>query len=173
MRKIIVSMAAAGVLVAGAFVASTLASSEASAQTDEPPVVAAEAHRPAPGGILDEVLGDLVEDGTLTQGQADAVKDALVAKHDEFKEKFGDRMERRDRRHRAHHRISEWLEDGVISADELAELPEDSRIFADDHPLAEALEDGQITQAEWDEFVEQRMADREARREARRNADDG
>lgn len=171
MKKIIVSIAATGVLVAGAFVASTFASTEVLAQTDEVPVVTEEAHRPFPGSVLDGVLSDLVEDGALTQDQADAVKDALVAKRDEFKEKFGDRRDRWERRHCAHAQIREWLEDGVITEEELSELPDGARIFADDSPLSEALEDGEITQAEWDAFIEQRKAEREARRDARRSAD--
>lgn len=173
MRRIIVSFAAAGVLVAGAFVASTFVSTEVLAQTDEAPVVTEEALRPYPGSILDGVLGDLVEDGTLARGQADAVKEALAAKRDEFKEKFGDRRDRWDRRHCIHAQTNQWLEDGVISAEELSELPDDARIFSDDSLLSEALEDGEITQAEWDAFIEQRMADREARRDARRGANDG
>lgn len=163
MRKIIVSIAAAGVLVTGAFVASAITTTEASAQTDEAPVVTDSATRPDRGAILDGVLDDLVTDGTLNQGQADAVKDALVAKHEEIKEKFGDRMERRERRQEMHEKIEGWLEDGVISADELAELDVDLPRF-EDGPLAEALEDGQITQAEWDAASEERKANREARR---------
>jgi Spy/CpxP family protein refolding chaperone len=166
MKKIIASVAAAGVLVVGAFAASTITSSEAAAQTDEAPAVTDEVRRPHPGGILDDVLGGLVEDGTLTQDQADAVKDAMVAKREELKEKFGDRIERRVRRHRMRAQIQEWLEDGVITADELSELPEDLPILADDGPLADALEDGQITQEEWDAFIEQRKADHQARRDA-------
>jgi len=52
--------------------------------------------------------------------------------------------------------IREWLQDGVITADELSELPVDLRLFSNDGPLADALEDGEITQAEWDTFLEQR-----------------
>lgn len=163
MRKIIASMAAAGVLVAGAFVASTVTGTEASAQTEDAPVVTEQVRRPHGGAILDEALGELVEDGTLTQSQADAVKDALAEKRDELKEKFGERRDRREGHRRIRVQIQEWLEDGVITADELSELDGDLPIFAEDGPLAEALEDGEITQAEWDAFVEQRKAERNAR----------
>lgn len=165
MKKIIASIAAAGVLVIGAFAASTITSSVASAQTDEDPVVTEEAQRPNRGAVLDQVLGDLVEDGTLDQDQADAVKDALEAKGEEMKEKYGDRKDRRAHREEMREQVELWLEDGVISADELAELPFDLP-RSEDGPLADALSDGQITQAEWDDFVEQRKAGREARRGA-------
>jgi len=156
MKKIIASLAAASVLVAGAFVASTVASSEAEAQTEEAPVVADEMRRPSPGRVLAGVLGDLVDDGTLTQDQSDAVTAALATKRDELKEKLGDRKDRFEKRHRVRAQIREWLEDGVISADELSELPVDLPFFSDDGPLADALEDGEITQAEWDAFIKQR-----------------
>jgi hypothetical protein len=165
MKKIILSVAAAGILVVGAFAASTITTSEASAQTDDPPVVTDEVRRPHPGAILDEVLGDLVEDETLDQDQADAVKDALETKRDELKEEYGDRKDRRGHREAMQEQTQLWLEDGVISAEELAELPFDLP-RSEDGPLAEALNDGQITQAEWDAFIEERKADHEARRGA-------
>jgi Spy/CpxP family protein refolding chaperone len=165
MKKVIASIAAAGVLVVGAFAASTITTSEVSAQTDDTAAVTDEVRRPHPGVILDQVLGDLVEDGTLNQDQADAVKDGLEAKRDDMKEKYGDREDRRERRGEMREQIQSWLEDGVITAEELAELPFDLP-RSEDGPLAEALEDGQITQAEWDAFVEQRKADHEARRGA-------
>jgi hypothetical protein len=97
-----------------------------------------------------------VEDGTLDRAQADAVVSALEAKREELAE------ERGDRRLRASHRrgfVRGLLLDGVITADEIAELPDDNPLKDPDGPLADALADGQITQDEWDAFVEQRMAD--------------
>ncbi len=155
MKRVIASIAAAGVLVVGAFAATAITGTEASAQTAETQVETQQNHRPIPGGILESVLGELVDDGTLTQAQADSVKAAMVAQHDELKER---REERRENRQLRRAQIEEWLSDGVISADELAQLPDDARLFAEDGPLAEALEDGQITQAEWDAFLEQRKA---------------
>lgn len=165
MKKIIASIAAAGVLVVGAFAASTITSTAASAQTDEPPIETEEASRPHPGAVLDDVLADLVQDKTLDQEQADAVKDGVEAKREELKEKYGDRRDRRAQRGEMRGQIQRWLEDGVISAEELAELPFDLP-RSEDGPLQEALKDGQITQAEWDAFIEERKADHEARRDA-------
>jgi len=164
MKKIIASLAATGILVAGAFAASTITSSQASAQTDEAPVVTDEVRRPSPGGILDQVLSDLVEDGTLEQSQADAVKSGVEAKRDEVKERIGDRKDRRAHRQEMRENIDVWLEDGVMTADELAELEVELPVH-EDGPLAEALEDGQITQAEWDAFLQERKANHEARRD--------
>ncbi len=164
MKKIMVSLVAASALVVGAFAASTITSSEASAQTDEATTVEDGIRRPHRGAILEGVLSDLVGEGVLTQGQADAVNEALKAEREELREEFGDRRDRRANRHDMRTQIRDWLEDGVITADELSELPADLRILADDGPLAEALKDGQITQAEWDAFIEERRADHQARR---------
>jgi len=169
MKKIIASVAAAGVLVVGAFAASTITTSEASAQTEETSIVTDEVRRPQPGAILDEVLDDLVADGTLEPDEADAVKTAMAEKRDELKEEFGDRQERRAHRGDMHDKIQLWLEDGVITADELAELDFDLP-RSEDGPLAEALEDGQITQAEWDAFMEERKDRHEARRGVAKDA---
>jgi hypothetical protein len=163
MKKIIISMAAAGVLVVGAFAASTITSSSVSAQSDEPPIETEEVRRPHPGAVLDQVLADLVEEGTLDTEEAAAVKDGVAAKWEEIKEKYGDRRDRREHRREMREQIQLWLEDGVITEDEIAELPFDLP-RSEDGPLAEALEDGKITQAEWDAFIEQRRADRESRR---------
>lgn len=169
MRKVIASLAAAGVLVAGAFVASTVTGTEASAQTDETAVTIDEATRPTRGAVLDGVLDDLVTDGTLNQSQADAVSDAVAVKREEIKEM---REERRANRAERHAQLEEWLEDGVISAEELDELDVELPIH-EDGPLAEALEDGQITQAEWDAFVEERKERRGHRRGASQDSATG
>ena len=171
MKRIIAAIAAAGVLVVGAFAATAITGTEASAQTAETQAETQQNRRPNPGGILESVLGELVDDGTLNQAQADAVKEGMVAKHDELKER---REERRANREERRAQIEEWLSDGVISADELAQLPDDARLFGEYGPLADALEDGQITQAEWDAFIEQRKARHGDRRDGidRPNAED-
>ena len=86
------------------------------------------------GGVLQDVLDGLVDDGTLTQDQADAVTDGVENRLEEL----------RTERDALREQMRTFLEDGVLSADELAELPED-------HPLRnldQFLEDGQLTQDE-------------------------
>ena len=181
MKKIFVSITAAGVLVAGAFAASTIVGTPAEAQvaanaaieTDEVEVPA----RPGsagPGAILDEVLGDLVADGTLDQGEADAVKAALEAKHAEVRaEMEAWRDENPGRFERGFKRgfgMGGMLEDGVIDAAELAELPDDHPLKDADGPAAEYLADGQLTEAELkamgEEFHQRRGGDRSASTDA-------
>ena len=163
MKKIFVSIAAAGVLVAGAFAASTIVDGPALAQTTETPTTEAPAgERPdfaRPGDILDEVLGDLVADGTLDQGDADAVKAAVEARHEEvraemevWREENPGRFERGFKRGFA---MGGLLEDGVIDATELAELPDDHPLNDPDGPAAEFLADGQLTEDELEQLGEQ------------------
>jgi hypothetical protein len=164
MKKLIAAIAAAGVLVSGAFVATTLTGTSAQAQTTSDAVVDTP-QRPARGAILDGVLGELVDAGTINQSQADAVKAALEAKREELKEKFGDRGPRFNGERRGV--LRGLMADGVISADEIAALPDDHPLKNGEGPLAELLEDdGQITRDELVAFIEQRRAEREAAGEA-------
>jgi len=160
MKKIFVSLAAASVLVVGAFVASAVSSSFAEAQS--PDTTATEQpQRPERGAILAEVLDGLVSDGTINQSQADAVEGAILAKREELKEKYGDRGPRA----RAHRLgiLRGLLADGVISADEIAALPEDHPLRTGDSRLSELLDDdGQITREELEAFREANRAEREA-----------
>jgi polyhydroxyalkanoate synthesis regulator phasin len=90
---------------------------------------------PAEGGtILSDVLDELVTDGTINQTQADAIEEAITERRSELREEAEARREQ----------MRTFLEDGTLSADELAQLPED-------HPLRNLdsfLEDGQLTQDE-------------------------
>ena len=160
MKKLLVSLLAAGVLVAGAFVASSVTSSAADAQTTDTEATEQD-QRPERGAILDEILGGLVTDGTINQSQADAVKEAIVEKRAELKEKCGDRGPRARAQRRGV--LRGLLADGVISADEIAELPEDHPLRTGDSPLSELLEDdGQITREELQAFRETHRAERQA-----------
>jgi polyhydroxyalkanoate synthesis regulator phasin len=162
MKRLIASVAAAGILVAGAFVASTATDSPAEAQTIDDTTTQESQERPEKGAILDEVLGELVDAGTINQSQATAVKEALQAKHEELKANRPDGEGRRHRRGHLRAQTEELLDDGVISAEEIAELPDGHPFKNDDGPFAELIEDGQITQAEWDDFVAEKKAEREA-----------
>jgi polyhydroxyalkanoate synthesis regulator phasin len=160
MKRIAASLAAATLLVAGAFVAVAVSNTAADAQVADDEMTT-DVERPEPGAVMTEVLDGLVADGTLTQAQADAVADAFKEKREELKDTVGE-MRQRHRRGHMLHRIGHLLDDGVISADEIAELPDNHPFKDPDGPFAEALEDGQITQAEWDAIVAERKAAHES-----------
>ena len=146
MKKLIAATAAAGVLVAGAFVASTVTTNPADAQTQDTTTTEREARpaRPDRGDIFDEVIDGLVDDGTIDVGQADAIREAFQAKRDEIVEEFGPRPGRSGAFHRGPYR--ELLADGVITQEEIDALPEDHPLRTGESPLSELLEDdGEIT----------------------------
>ena len=152
MKAILASLAAASVLVAGAFVASTVTMDPASAQTIDPGdtnVVVVDDDRVGP---LEEVLTDLVGDGTLTRTQADAVADAMLAKRDEIRE---EREARREERQANREQIVEFLDDDVIDASELSQLGDDHPFNDPDGPFADAASDGEITRDELRDLREQ------------------
>lgn len=86
------------------------------------------------GDILQGVLDDLVADGVITADQAEAIVAALEAKRDELRE--GVELFR-----------SFW-EDGVLTSEEIAQLPTPNPFTDPQGELAEALEDGELTRAE-------------------------
>ena len=144
MSRLVASLAAVAVLLAGAFAVSLVGDEPAAAQTTETEAPEAP-ERPDREAILDEVLGELVADSTITQAQADAVKEALVAKHEELQ---AEREARREERQAQREQVREFLEDGVIDAGELAELGDDHPFNDPEGPFAEYLDDGQLTEDE-------------------------
>ena len=164
--KIVAAFVAGGLLVGAGFLTSVIsAPGTAHAQDDaEPDTPQDETEatgrflRPALG-FLQEVLDDLISDGTLTDEQAAAVVDGVEAKAQELIEEHGDIRERL-RDGRGHWgpfknglRFGALLDEGGIDQDEYDGLDED-------HPLkqvdvTEYLEDGTITPDE----LRQVMAD--------------
>lgn len=93
------------------------------------------------GPLLEDVLADLVATGAITQEQADAIVAALTtAAQDRLAEFEAERAYLREMRTQ----IRGFLEDGVISADEIAQLPDDNPFTN----LSDILADGQITRDE-------------------------
>lgn len=127
---------ALGVAVLGI---STLPST-ASAQENSESTNGADSDRPnhRHGAVLEEVLADLVAAGTIDQDQADAVLEAVVAKADEI---AAQRQELREL-------IRQFLEDDVITADELSQLPDVHPFNNTEGVFSEALADGELTRAE-------------------------
>jgi hypothetical protein len=154
MKKVLAALAASGVLIAGGFVTAAV-SAPSTAVAQEAPETGDDVVRPERGAILDEVLDQLVTDGVIDSDQATAIRDALEAKHDEMREQFGDHPG--FRKHRGFRdgdrpNMRGFLEDGVIDADELAELPEGHPLADPDGPAAEYLDDGQLTTEELEEL---------------------
>lgn len=92
----------------------------------------------AAGSLLADALADLVGDGTITQQQSDAITDAVDTR---LEEKRAEMEQRREEMRAAHEQLQTFLEDEVITQEELDQLPAD-------HPLRSldtALDDGQIT----------------------------
>ena len=170
MRKILAALAASGVLVAGAFTAVTITDSGtafAQEATDESSTEAPV--RPHKGEIMDEVLSDLVAGDVISQDQADQIKAAFEAKAEELREQFGDRDKRRGPGFRDGFRrgfnFGGLLEDGVIDADELAELGPDHPLNDPDGPAADYLEGG-LTTEELREIGEQLREQRRSQAES-------
>ena len=146
--KVIAAAVAGGLLVGAAFVTSAVsAPGTASAQED-----AAESTERGRHGmdVLSEVLSDLVDDETISQEQADAILAAVGTKAEEIKAQ-----------HEANKELIEgFLEDDVITSDELAQLPDNHPFNDPEGPFAEVVADGELTRDEL----------REARPHSRRGA---
>ena len=144
MKRIIASLAAVGVLVAGGLAVSMISGDTALAQVAPQPTESDDATGPREAA-LDEVMSGLVADGVITQEQADAVKEALQAKGEELR---AERQERRAERKAQRELIRSFLEDDVIDANELAQLGDDHPLNDPDGPAAPYLDDGQLTKDE-------------------------
>ena len=96
--------------------------------------------------ILDDVLDDLVANGTIDQSQADAINDAL---DQAIADKQAEFEAQREQMEQTWEQIQSFLEDGVITSDEIAQLPDDNPLSN----LEDILTDGQITQEELDSVM--------------------
>jgi polyhydroxyalkanoate synthesis regulator phasin len=174
--KIIAAFVAGGLLVGAGFLTSVISAPGAaqaqdtteddstqddSTQKDTAPDDSQEPERrflrPALG-FLEDVLDDLIADGTLTDEQADAVIDGVEAKAQDLIDEHGGELRERLREGREHWgpfknglRFGALLDDGGIDQDEYDALGED-------HPLkqvdvTEYLADGTITPEELRELM--------------------
>lgn len=131
MRKTVAILAVGALVIGGAVAA--LAQTEGD---DQAPTTETAEHKRMP--LMSEVLGDLVADGTINQSQADAITAALEEKRAEVREKI-----------EAHRELMRSLwEDGVLTAEEINQLPEDHPFRDSDGPVAEYLDDGELTKDE-------------------------
>jgi hypothetical protein len=173
LKKTLTALLAALVLVAGAFAATAIAGGAATAQTEDESTEQERPDFPKRGEILDEVLADLVAGEIIDQSQADQIAAALNARAEEVRAEMqqwrDENPGRFERGFRRGFHLGGLLEDGVIDADELAELPDDHPLKDPNGPAAKYLGDDQLTKEELQELRqelhEQRHAEREARAE--------
>ena len=132
-NKIMAALVAGGLLVGAGFVTSvvsapdTAAAQEEGADTEHAGILARGME------FLGEVLDELVGEGTIDAGQAEAILDAVEERAVEMRE---ERQELREE-------IKGYLEDGVLTSDEAANIPEDHWLFSD--ALDDAWADGELT----------------------------
>lgn len=136
-NKIMAALVAGGLLVGAGFVTSIVSAPE-TAVAQEDTTVDSEARGFFARGMefLGDVLNDLVDEGTINSGQAEAVLAAVEEKAAEIKE---EREALRDE-------IKGYLADGILTSDEAANLPDDHWLLSD--ALDEAWADGQLTPEE-------------------------
>lgn len=163
MRKVLAATVAGAILVVSGVVYAAVSTPEvATAQESETTSEVAPQHLPTRERprILEQSLEELVTEGVITQEQADAVQERVRANWEEWREEHPGPVRRAGR---IGFQLGQWLADGVITAEELAELPDDHPIFSEDSPAAPYLEDGQITQEEFDQLrtdIKERVRDR-------------
>ena len=134
-NKIMAALVAGGLLVGAGFVTSIISAPDTAAAQesadDQDRGLFARAM-----GFLGDVLDELVGEGTIDPDQAEAILDAVEEKAAELKEV----------REALREEIEGYLEDGVLTADEAANLPEDHWLLSD--ALDEAWADGELTTEE-------------------------
>jgi len=91
--------------------------------------------------LLDQVLADLVSQGVITQEQSDAITSGL---DNAIADKQAELEAQRLQMQQMYEQIKGFLSDGVITQDEIAQLPADNP-FSN---LTDILADGQITTEE-------------------------
>jgi hypothetical protein len=89
--------------------------------------------------ILDKVLSDLVADGTISQAQADSITNAVK---DELATRQAEAEKLRQQWQDTASKLKTFLEDGVITQDEIDTLPADSPLRIAFDSIAK---DGQVT----------------------------
>lgn len=109
--------------------------------------------RPQHRDVLGEALDELVADGVITQEQADDVRAAVTAKREELRGERGARGGGPPGFRGLGPAFGHLLDDGVIDADELAELPDGHPLADPEGPAGPYLDDGEITEDELDELV--------------------
>jgi hypothetical protein len=106
--------------------------------TDAPGVIGLSTRLDGPDSVLTQTLADLVSNGTITQAQSDAIVETLTANLDARRAEM---EAQRQEMEALWTQIKGFLSDGVITSDEIAQLPADNPFST----LSGILDDGQIT----------------------------
>lgn len=149
--KILTAFVAGGLLVGAGLVASVISPPGTALAREESDDAMERGPVPRILGFLDDVLDGLVDDGTITQDQADAIVAATEEKANELRD---ERMALRDDNpevlpHRLRDpfkrgfRLGAFLDDGGIDQEEYDSLADDNPLKQAD--LSEYLGDGLIT----------------------------
>jgi hypothetical protein len=133
--RVLVAVVAGGLLVGAGFVTSFI-SAPATAEAQEEEDGEKRGLFPRLGGFFDELLDELVDDGTITQDQADAIVAAAEEKAAELREELTAQREL----------LRSLLEDDVLTEEEASQLPDDHWLLSD--RFDEAWEDGELTRDE-------------------------
>lgn len=133
-NKVMAALAAGGLLV-GAGLVTSIVSAPGAASAQEEVSGTDEGHGFFARGIefLSGVLDGLVDEGTITSDQADALLEAVDEAATELHEQ----------REALREQIHGYLEDGVLTSEEAANLPDDHWLLGD--VFDEAWEDGELT----------------------------
>ena len=132
-KKLLAALIAGSTLVGAALVASVISPATAEAHIGGAGVGRG-------GEILEQVLDDLVAEGTIDQDQADAVLGAIEDKADELREE----------REAMHELLQSLFEDGVMTSEEAEQLPSDHPLLSE--TFDEAWADGELTREEVSEL---------------------
>ncbi|HZD23919.1 MAG TPA: SHOCT domain-containing protein [Acidimicrobiia bacterium] len=132
-NKVLVAFVAGGLLVGAGFVTSMVSSPGVAAAEEETNDDRSDAPILHDFGLLGEVLDDFVDDGTISQDQADAIVEAVEDRAVELREERRSTLEK----------LGELLDDGVITEEEASELGEDNFLFSE--RFDEAWEDGELS----------------------------
>jgi hypothetical protein len=135
-KKIWTAMIAGGLLVAAGFATSVVSAPGAALAQEETDDGGREGPLPRVLGFLEDVLDDLVSDGTLTQEQAEAVVEAANDRADEIRAEHDAQREL----------LADLLEDDVITEEEAEQLPDDHPLLSDRYD--EAWQDGELARDE-------------------------
>lgn len=143
-QKLLAATVVGGLMVGVGFLTAAISTPVVASAQDDSPDSSEEAHvgpfknhRP----VLEDVLSDLVEDGTIDQSQADAIVEAFNAKTAELRTAAQD----------LRGLIAGFVADGVITAEELDQLPDVFPFNNLERLFGDALDDGELT---LDEFKE-------------------